>query len=32
MNIMETADNMMQFIEQDAGTEISRYQPPGPRT
>ena len=32
LNIMETADNMMRFIEQDAGTEISRYQPPGPRT
>ena len=30
--IMETVDNMMRFIEQDSGTELSRYQPPGPRT
>ena len=31
LNIMETVDNMMQFIEQDSGTQLARYQPPGPR-
>ena len=32
LSIKETVDNMMRFIEQDSGTELSRYQPPGPRT
>ena len=31
LNIKETVDNMMRFIEQDSGTELPRYQPPGPR-
>ena len=31
LNIMETVENMMRFIERDSGTELSRYQPPGPR-
>ena len=32
LNIMETVDNMMRFIEQDSGTGLPRYQSPGPRT